>query len=152
MEYYSAEKESELLIQTTQVNLSCSMLSERSHILKKKEKKNLYGNLRWLYLKKQRLKGGSTLFGGLWSPQPSRGPAAELRAGKKGQYAKSAEDSGQTRPSAPSIPCNPTAESSDQLQQQFTAAAQDSSLLLSAQPMLVQLTSPELELCLDSTL
>ena len=63
MEYYSAEKESELLIQTTQVNLSCIMLSERSHILKKKEKKNLYGNLRWALSEKTEAQGR---FNTLW--------------------------------------------------------------------------------------
>lgn len=49
-----------------------------------------------------------------------KGSQLQNLAGKKNQYAKSAENSGQTRPlSAPSTLSNPTAESSDPIRQRF---------------------------------
>lgn len=50
----------------------------------------------------------------LWGQQGStfsRGPVADLTGGKESQYAKSAKDSGKTKPFAPSTLGNPTEES-----------------------------------------
>lgn len=103
-----------------------------------------------LHLEKQRLREGGVKHSLETSWLNLKGSQLHTLAGKKNQYAKSAENSGQTRPlCAPSTLSNPTAESSDPIRQQFPTAAHDSSLLPSTQLMLVQLMSPELELCLD---
>lgn len=79
-----------------------------------------------------------------------KGSQLQNLASKENQCAKSAENSGQTKPlSAPSTLSNPITESSDPIRQQYPTAAHDSSLLLSTQFMLAQLMSPELKLCLD---
>lgn len=108
----------------------------------------MYGNLlRWAPSGKTEARTDSTLFGEVRA-QASRGPAVELTTDKKRQQAKSAEDSSKTKPLA-----LPHWAVPEQNQVNESAAVHNSCTrwfsAMSAQPILIQLTSPELPLCLN---
>lgn len=143
MEYYSAVKKNELVIHTIQMNLRCITSSERSHT----QKKNCMEIWDGFHLGKQAQRN-EALFTEVRT-QPLGGPAVEFTAGKKKKYAKIRQRFRENRPLASSTKGNSTTESGEWIRQHFTVAVQGSSLLPLTQLFLIQLTSPELELCLD---